>query len=181
VGVATADLFPRVNVTGFVGFLSGDVGRLFATGDGNNARAWSVTPAVSWAAFDMGSVRARLRASEAQSDAAAANYEKVVLTALEDAENSFVAYGARQAQLKSLTEQAQASRRAADLADTQYREGAADFLVLLDAQRTQLDAEDSVAQAEMAVNVAVVAIYKALGGIGQRLNDAGTTQVARLP
>jgi multidrug efflux system outer membrane protein len=181
VGVATADLFPRVNVTGFVGFLSGDVGRLFATGDGNNARAWSVTPAVSWAAFDMGSVRARLRASEAQSDAAAANYEKVVLTALEDAENSFVAYSARQAQLKSLTEQAQASRRAADLADTQYREGAADFLVLLDAQRTQLDAEDSVAQAEMAVNVAVVAIYKALGGIGQPLNDAGATKVARLP
>jgi multidrug efflux system outer membrane protein len=181
VGVATADLFPRVNVTGFVGFLSGDVGRLFATGEGNNAQAWSVTPAVSWAAFDMGSVRARLRASEAQSDAAAANYEKVVLTALEDAENSFVAYSARQAQLKSLTEQAQASRRAADLADTQYREGAADFLVLLDAQRTQLDAEDSVAQAEMGVNVAVVAIYKALGGVGQRLNDAGATQVARLP
>ena len=119
---------------------------------------------MSWAAFDIGSVRARLRASEAQSDAAAANYEKVVLTALEDTENSFVAYSARQAQLKSLSEQAQASRRAAELADTQYREGVADFLVLLDAQRTQLDAEDSVAQAETAVNVSVVAIYKALGG-----------------
>jgi multidrug efflux system outer membrane protein len=181
VGVATADLFPRVNVTGFVGFLSGDVGRLFGTATGNDARAWSITPAVSWAAFDLGSVRARLRASEAQSDAAAANYEKVVLTALEDTENSFVAYGARQAQLKSLTEQAQASRRAADLADAQYREGAADFLVLLDAQRTQLDAEDSVAQAETAVNVAVVAIYKALGGVGQPLDDAEATKVARLP
>src|SRR5580698_4356152 len=69
VGVATADLFPRVNVSGFVGFLSGDVGRLFSTGEGNNARAWSIAPTVSWAAFDTGSVRARLRASEAQSDA----------------------------------------------------------------------------------------------------------------
>jgi multidrug efflux system outer membrane protein len=181
VGVATADLFPRVNVTGFVGFLSGDVGRLFSTTADNNARAWSITPTVSWAAFDMGSVRARLRASEAQSDAAAANYEKVVLTALEDTENSFVAYSARQTQLKSLTEQAQASRRAAELADTQYREGVADFLVLLDAQRTQLDAEDSVAQAEMDVNVSVVAIYKALGGVGQPLNDAGPAKVARIP
>jgi multidrug efflux system outer membrane protein len=167
VGVATADLFPRVNITGFVGFLSGDVGRLFSTTGGNDARAWSITPAVSWAAFDMGSVRARLRASEAQSDAAAANYEKVVLTALEDTENSLVAYSARQAQLKSLTEQADASRRAAQLAATQYREGVADFLVLLDAQRTQLEAEDSVAQAETAVNVSVVAIYKALGGVGE--------------
>jgi multidrug efflux system outer membrane protein len=180
VGVATADLFPRVNVTGFVGFLSGDVGRLFATGSGDNARAWSITPTISWAAFDFGSVHARLRASEAQSDAAAANYEKVVLTALEDTENSFVAYSSRQTQLKSLVEQAQASRRAADIADTQYREGVADFLVLLDAQRTQLDAEDSVAQAETAVNVSVVAIYKALGGVGQPLSDAAI-KVARVP
>jgi multidrug efflux system outer membrane protein len=171
VGVATADLFPRVNVTGFVGFLSGDVGRLFGSGANDNARAWSISPTVSWAAFDLGSVRARLRASEAQSDAAAANYEKVVLTALEDTENSFVAYSSGQAQLKSLNEQAQASRRAADLAEIQYREGVADFLVLLDAQRTQLDAEDAVAQAEMAVNVSVVAIYKALGGVGQPLRD----------
>src|SRR5580692_3236452 len=181
VGVATADLFPRVNVTGFVGFLSGDVGRLFGTSSGNNAKAWSISPTVSWAAFDIGSVRARLRASEAQSDAAAANYEKVVLTALEDTENSFIAYSARQSQLKSLSEQAQASRRAAELADTQYREGVADFLILLDAQRTQLDAEDSVAQAETAVNVSVVAIYKALGGVGQPLSDAAPIKVARIP
>jgi outer membrane protein, multidrug efflux system len=172
VGVATADLFPRVNVTGFVGFLSGDVGRLFNTTPSADARAWSIAPSVSWAAFDLGSVRARLRASQAQSDAAAANYEKVVLTALEDTENSLVAYRTRQEQLKSLNEQAGASRRAAELAATQYREGVADFLVLLDAQRTQLEAEDSVAQAETSVNVAVVAIYKALGGVGQPLDDA---------
>jgi outer membrane protein, multidrug efflux system len=181
VGVATADLFPRVSITGFVGFLSGDVGQLFGTTSSNNARAWSITPAVSWAAFDIGSVKARLRASEAQSDAAAANYEQVVLTALEDTENSFVAYSARQSQLKSLSEQAQASRRAAELADTQYREGVADFLVLLDAQRTQLDAEDSVAQAETAVNISVVAIYKSLGGVGQPLSDAAPIKVARIP
>jgi multidrug efflux system outer membrane protein len=178
VGVATADLFPRVSVTGFVGFLSGDVGRLFGTSTGNDARGWSVTPSVSWAAFDIGSVRARLRASEAQSDAAAANYEKVVLTALEDTENSFLAYSTRQLRLKSLSEQAAASRRAAEIADVQFREGVADFLVLLDAQRTQLDAEDSVAQSETAVNVAVVAIYKALGGVGQPASNglgAGNT------
>jgi outer membrane protein, multidrug efflux system len=181
VGVATADLFPRVNVTGFIGFLSGDVGQLFATGAGNNARAWSVSPTVSWAAFDLGSVRARLRASEAQSDAAAANYQKVVLTALEDTENSFVAYSSRQAQLKSLSEQEQSSRRAADIAEIQYREGVADFLVLLDAQRTQLDAQDAVAQAETSVNVAVVAIYKALGGVGQPPRDDAAAKVARVP
>ena len=74
VGVATADLFPRVTVSGFVGFLSGDVGRLFSTGGGDDARAWSVTPTVRWAAFDYGSVRARLRGRQAESDAASAAY-----------------------------------------------------------------------------------------------------------
>ncbi|PTU30845.1 RND transporter [Stenotrophobium rhamnosiphilum] len=177
VGVATADLFPRVNVTGFVGFLSGDFGRLFNSGAGSDSRAWSVTPSVSWAALDFGSVKARLRASKARSDAAAVNYEKVVLTALEDTENSFVAYSKRQAQLKSLNEQADASRRAADIAQIQYREGVADFLTLLDTQRTQLSAEDAVAEVQTAVNVDVVAIYKALGGVGQV--DSPATELSR--
>jgi multidrug efflux system outer membrane protein len=172
VGVATADLFPRVTVTGFVGFLSGDVGHLFSTTPPNDARAWSVAPGVSWPAFDLGTVRARLDASKAQADSAAANYEKAVLAALEDTENSFVAYSKRQAQLKSLLAQAEASRRAAEIAETRYREGVADFLVLLDAQRTLLEAEDAVAQTETDVNVSVVAIYKALGGVSQPEADA---------
>lgn len=167
VGVATSNLFPRVNVNGFVGFLSGDFSHVFSTSTGTDARAWSVTPTVSWAAFDMGSVRAQLRANKARSDEAAANYEKVVLAALEDAEISLVAYSRAQTQLKSLAEQAEASQRAAGLAELQYREGLVDFLTLLDAQRTQLEAEDAQAQAQTQVNVDVVAVYKAMGGVGE--------------
>jgi multidrug efflux system outer membrane protein len=167
VGVATADLFPRVSVSGFVGFLSGDVGALFSTSGPNDARAWSVTPTVSWAAFDMGSVRARLRAREAEFDAASAAYEQAVLVALEETENGFVGYAKEQTALKSLTEQARASAHATELADMQYRAGVADFLTLLDAQRTQLEAEDAMVQAQTEVNVRVVVIYKALGGVGQ--------------
>ena len=100
--------------------------------------------------------------------------EAAVQTASEDTENSLVAYSARQGQLKSRTEQAGASRRAAELAETQNREGVADFLVLLDPQRTQLDAQDSVAQAETDVNLAVVAINRALRGVGQQPADATT-------
>jgi multidrug efflux system outer membrane protein len=167
VGVATSNLFPRVNINGFVGFLSGDFSHLFSSSSGTDARAWSVTPNLSWAALDLGSVRAQLRASKAQSDEAAANYEKVVLAALEDAEISLVAYGRAQTQLKSLAEQAEASQRAAALAELQYREGLVDFLTLLDAQRTQLEAEDALAQAQTQVNVDVIAVYKAMGGVGQ--------------
>jgi len=167
VGVATSDLFPRVNMNGFVGFLSGDFSHLFSSSSGTDARAWSVTPNLSWAAFDLGSVRAQLRASKAQSDEAAANYEKVVLGALEDAEISLVAYSRAQTELKSLAEQAEASQRASALAELQYREGLVDFLALLDAQRTQLEAEDALAQAQTQVNVDVIAVYKAMGGVGQ--------------
>jgi len=171
VGVATSDLFPRVSIDGFVGFLSGDFSHFFSTSSGTDARAWSVTPNLSWAALDLGSVRARLRASKAQSDEAAANYEKVVLAALEDAEISLVAYSRAQTQLKSLAEQAQASQRAAALAELQYREGLVDFLTLLDAQRTQLEAEDAQALAQTQVNVDVIAVYKAMGGVGQPASE----------
>lgn len=160
VGVATADLFPRVSVTGFVGFLSGT-----ASGFGASAsQAWSVAPTVSWPALDIGSAHARLRAARARDDAALANYDQTVLRALEDLENALVSYSQQQARLKSLTDQAAASRRAAELARVQYREGGIDFLVLLDAERTLLAAEDSLTVAETSVNTDVVAIYKALGG-----------------
>jgi len=78
-----------------------------------------------------------------------------------------VGYREQQSRLKSLIEQAEASRRAQELAAAQYREGVTDFLTLLDAQRTQLTAESAVAEAEGEVNIGVVTIYKALGGVGQ--------------
>jgi multidrug efflux system outer membrane protein len=160
VGVATADLFPRVSFTGFVGFLSGDTSQLAKAA----SRAWTVNPAVSWPALDYGSVRARLRGAKAEADGALAAYQKAVLTALEDFENACVGYGTQESRLADVIEQAQASRRAEQLAEIQYREGSINYLILLDAQRTLLQAEDELAQAETAANTGAVAVYKALGG-----------------
>ncbi len=174
VGVVTADLFPRLSLTGFVGFLGGDVGGLLNAGN----KAWSLTPTLSWAAFDFGSVRARLRASRAQADGVAAEYEKTVLLALEDAENALARYARQQARLALIAEQAQAARRAESLAQARYREGSADFLALLDAQRNQLAADDALAAAEATVNVSVVGDYKALGGGGQGVPSAAPVALA---
>ena len=101
---------------------------------------------------------------------------QVVLVALEETENSFVAYAKEQAALDSLTEQARASAHASAIAEMQYRDGVTDFLALLDAQRTQLEAEDAMVQAQTQVNMRAVAIYKALGGIGQ--GNAGDSLAA---
>jgi multidrug efflux system outer membrane protein len=160
-GIVAADLYPRITLTGFLGLLAGR-GNFF---DVTDSRAYAVTPALSWAAFDIGSVRARLRGVEAATRESAAIFEQAVLRALEETENALVAYRETQQRLVRLATQARESARAADIARVRYKEGAADFLSLLDAERTQLQAEDAVAQAESTVFTSVIAVYKALGGI----------------
>ena len=159
-GVATADLFPRIRVTGFVGLLTGDLSSLFSHG----SQAWAVSPQVTWPALDLGSAKARLRAQEARGEQALAGYDKTVLTAVEDLENALTAYRQQQLRIVSLSQQAEASRSAANLARIRYKEGSIDFLVLLDAERTRLAAEDSLTEAQTFANTDIVAIYKALGG-----------------
>ncbi|EQM71484.1 TolC family protein [Pseudomonas tohonis] len=160
VGVATADLFPRVSLSGFLGFTAGRGSQIGSSA----ARAWGVAPTISWAAFDLGSVRARLRGAEAEADGALAGYEQQVLLALEESENAFSDYAKRQQRLISLVRQSEATRAAAEQAAVRYREGTVDFLVLLDAERERLAAEDAQAQAEVELYSGIVAIYKALGG-----------------
>ena len=160
-GVAAADLFPRITISGMLGFLAGR-GSLFATSD---SRAWAVTPALTWAAFDLGSARARLRGAEAATREAVADYEHTVLRALEETENALSTYREQQRRLVSLADQARESNRAASIARVRYREGVADFLALLDAERTELQAREAVALAESNVFTGVVGIYKSLGGI----------------
>lgn len=160
-GVAAADLYPRVTITGFLGFLAGR-GSLFGKTD---SVAWAVTPALSWAGFDLATPRARLRGAAAATRESAAEYEQVVLLAIEEVENALVAYREQQKRLVALVEQARESTRAAGLARVRYREGLEDFLTLLDAERTQLQAEDGVAQAEAGVFTSIIAVYKSLGGV----------------
>ncbi|MBE7927745.1 efflux transporter outer membrane subunit [Pseudomonas saudiphocaensis] len=166
VGVATADLFPRVSLSGFLGFIAGRGSQIGSSA----AEAWGLAPSISWAAFDMGSVRARLRGAEADADGALAAYEQQVLLALEESENAFSDYARAQQRLLSLLRQSGASRAAARQAEIRYREGTVDFLVLLDAERERLAAEDAQAQAEVDVYRGVVALYKALGGGWQLSN-----------
>jgi multidrug efflux system outer membrane protein len=160
-GVAAAELYPQISISGFLGLIAGR-GNLFNVSD---TRAWAVTPALTWAAFDIGSARARLRGVEGATRESVAEFEQVVLRALEETENAFVNYREEQARLVKLAEQARESTRAATIARVRYQEGVVDFLALLDAERTQLQAEDAVAQAEAGVFTSVIAVYKALGGI----------------
>jgi multidrug efflux system outer membrane protein len=159
-GVAAADLYPRITITGALGLLAGR-GSIFGTGD---SRLWAVTPALQWSAFDLGSARARLRGARAATREALAEYEKTMLLALEETETALVTYRQRQERLVKLNDEVRESTRAANIARTRYREGVIDFLTLLDAERTALTAEDSAAAAEAEVFTALVGLYRAVGG-----------------
>jgi outer membrane protein, multidrug efflux system len=160
IGVATADLFPRVTFTGSIGLQAGTV---FGISEGPSER-FSLGPGIFWAAFDLGRVRARIRAADARTEAALAQYEQRVLLALEETENSLVDFTRQQARRDLLRASAQASEKAQNLASQRYQFGVTDFLTVLDAERTLLTAQDLLADSETQTATALVAVYKALGG-----------------
>lgn len=160
IGIATADFYPHIEVGGFIGFLSGNSADLGTVA----SQAFSIGPSIRWNGLNWQRVQSRLDQSKANADEAFANYRQTVLLALEDIEGALTLFNAQRSRTDRLLEQARQSRRAADLAGIRYREGASDFLTLLDAQRTALAAEDDLAQAETAINTDAIAVYKALGG-----------------
>jgi len=177
IGVAKADYFPHITLGGFIGFLAGrsnDFG-------GADSRAWSLAPSISWSGLNVQRVRSGVKGAEARADEARANYERTVLAALEDVDNSLVGFNQQRERVEKLVVQATESRRAADLAKIRYDAGRTDYLELLDAERTQLSAEDQLAEAEAAINTRAVQLYKALGGGWQACGDNACSEVAKVP
>jgi multidrug efflux system outer membrane protein len=172
IGVATADLFPRVTFNGTVGVAASDLGDLFT----RDSQTYAFGPAIGWAFLDLGRVRARIDASDAETSGRLALYEGAVLRALEEAENALVGYSRAQREEQSLAESAAASREAAGLARMRFEGGAVDFLHVLDAERSQLEAEDRLAQSQARTATALVAVYKSVaGGWPERLPLASGT------
>jgi outer membrane protein, multidrug efflux system len=160
IGVAVGDMFPKVTFTGSFGY---DASSLNGLGT-SASKAYSIGPSISWAAFDLGRVHAEVAGARARTDTALAQYEKTVLTALEETENALVTHARTRDQLIHATDAAQSSAAAAKLARVRYEGGIVDFLEVLDAERTQLDAEDRMAQSRTDAATSLVAVYKALGG-----------------
>ena len=160
IGVAVGDLFPKVTFTGSIGYDAASFGGIGKHG----SDTYSIGPAISWAAFDLGRVGARIRIAHAQADADLATYESSVLGALEETEGALITYGRAQSRRELLTEAAGASERAAELARQRFQGGLTDFVNVLDAEREALAVQDSLAQSHTQTATSLVAVYKALGG-----------------
>jgi outer membrane protein, multidrug efflux system len=159
IGVAVGDLFPKVTLTGEVGYFAPTFNQLGSS----DSRFFSFGPSISWAAFDLGRVRARIGSARALTDAALAAYEGAVLGALEDTEGAMITYGRSQTRRDALQVAAAASDKAADLAQKRFEGGLIDFLEVLDAERTALSAELLLSQSRTDAATSLVAVYKALG------------------
>lgn len=160
IGVATADLFPRFSLTGLLGLQSLDLGDL-ALG---SSRFWTTGPNISMPLFEAGRIRANIRVQNARQEQALARYEKTILTALADVENTLVAYAKEQVRRRALAAAVDANRQAVDLANERYTKGLADFLNVLESQRSLYLSQDQLVQSEETVVENLIALYKALGG-----------------
>lgn len=160
VAQADAALLPNFQLGGSLGLNALTVGGL-----GSSTAVVSVLLAsVSMPVFDGGALRAQVRAQQAAAEQAHAAYQATVLTALKDVEDALVALQGNRERLLYLQHAAVAAGNAALLARQRYSSGLIDFQTVLDTQRTQLSAQDSVASATTDLAANHVRLYKALGG-----------------
>lgn len=160
IGVAVGDLFPRISFVGHWGFdaiNSGDLGK-------SSSETFAFGPSIQWAAFDLGRVRQHIKQREAATDRALAEYQQTVVQALEETDASMTAYAKAKVKQAHLQDSTTASLEAVTLARARYESGVADFLTVLDAERSALTAEDQLALSETQTATALLATYKALGG-----------------
>lgn len=160
IGQATAELYPKFRLDGFIGLESLSSSDLFTYG----SRAWTIGPTVSWRIFDGGAIRQNIEVQNARQEQALIQYEATVLNALEEVENALVAYAQEQLRRDSLEQATTAAERAVLLAGDRYKAGLVDFSNVLDAQRSLLSFQDELARSKGAVTGNLVRIYKALGG-----------------
>jgi NodT family efflux transporter outer membrane factor (OMF) lipoprotein len=175
IGVAKSDLFPKFFLTGAAGFESVSASDWFTAG----SQMWSVGPTMQWRIFDAGRIRANIRVQNARQQAALAAYEKTVLTAFEEVENGLVLYAKEQVRRRSLEEAVSSSQRSLEVAKKLYVNGLADFLQVLDAERSLYQAQDALTQSDRAISADLISLNKALGGGWQTLEAPSTPALAQ--
>jgi multidrug efflux system outer membrane protein len=160
IGVSTADLFPRFSLTGSFGYQSLHVGDLFDQG----SNFWRIGPTIGWNILNLKRILSNIEVSEAVRDGSLAQYEKSVLTALEEVENALVSLSREKRRAGVLTDAVRANGLAADLALARFQAGLESYLAVIDAQSALRISQDQLAQSKQNTALGLIALYKALGG-----------------
>ena len=160
IGAARAAFFPRITLTGSVGLASTDLGRLFT----NGALAWTFAPQLLLPIFDAGRNQANLEAAQVNRDIAVAQYEKAIQTAFREVADALAGRATLGEQLRAQAAQLKAEETRMQLTDLRYRNGAASYFDILDAQRSLFTAQQALVQVQALQVQNLVTLYKVLGG-----------------
>ncbi len=171
IGVAKADLFPRVTLTGFYGGFSNVFGLLGS----NSGLSWGAGPAISWTFPNLAGPLAKLAQSRANARGALANYDSVVLGALKETEQALTTYEAELAHHADLAAAAADADRSLSLAQAQYAAGQISTLDLLTSEQTRVSAAAAVAASDAMLIQDQIGLFKALGGGWQPLPPAAAS------
>jgi len=160
IGAARAELFPRVSLTGLLGFASSALTSLFSGGAFN----YSVAPSISYPIFRAGAGVANVEYTKAQRDAALATYEKSIQTAFQETADALARQGTIADQLAANVNFAEAAQDTYRLSDARYRGGIDTFLSSLDAQRSLYTAQRNLVATQLVGASNRVTLYRVLGG-----------------
>ena len=158
IGVATADLYPAFGLGGTIGLSATTA--IFDEGN----HTWAVGPFFRWNIFDGGRVRARINIEDARTQQAYVRYEKTVLKALEDVENSMTGYTRELDRRDALSRSVTAARHSVDLVMIQYKTGLTDFQNVLDMERSLFEQQDWWSLSRGLVLQNMIGIYRSMGG-----------------
>ena len=160
IGVATAELYPRISLTGFYGGASADLTGLIA----ERGLTWGVGPSISWTFPNMAGPRAKVHGAKAGAAAALATFDSTVLQALKETEQALATYGAELDHHDALADAQAKARRALDMAHEQFVAGSLSTLDLLTSEQALVTADSAVATSDSALAQDQIAVFKALGG-----------------
>ncbi|MDO9362262.1 MAG: efflux transporter outer membrane subunit [Sphingopyxis sp.] len=160
IGVARAQLFPSISLTGLLGFASNALPGLFDSG----AFSWSAGGDATATIFDAGGRRAGVAVSEAQRDAALAGYEGAIQTAFREVADALAVQGTIAERVRAAAANSEAAADTAMLTDARYKGGVDSFLSSLDAQRSLYSARRSEIGTQLLLAQTRIALFRALGG-----------------
>ncbi len=160
IGISQSDLYPHFIIAGSFGLAGETFSDQFKSGSGQGF----ITPFISWDILNYGRIRNNVRAQDARFEQLAVAYQNSVLNAAREVEDSLLGFLRTQEQVMFLTDAVAASQRAAELALTQYREGAVDYTRVLNTQTSLVQQQDRLTATRGDVVANLVGVYKALGG-----------------
>jgi len=159
IGVATAELYPKLNLTTFLGLQNTDITGLTPIG-----KSWSAAAALSTPIFNWGRIKANISAKEALNEQAFLSYQTTVLNAYKEVEDALVAHAQESLRIAALSQALEAQRLAMYLSTERWRKGLAAYLDVLLAERSQFQAQRQLVESQAKQSSQLVALYKALGG-----------------